>query len=115
MLDSSFNSFWYQIVQPGDPQEVLFPYGAYLTITNVNISGNDSSSNEPVRLILHALTEASDDPNTAVSSDVLIATLIPGKSEQQVINIVISTLNSATLEIKGNIPVHVSGHLSLME
>lgn len=111
---SNFNAFWSQIVQPGDPQEVLFNDDAYLTITNVNIPEHDSSSNEPVRLLLHALTEAEDDPETAVYSDVLIATLLPGISEQQVVNIVLSPINVATFEIKGKYPLHVSGYLSSM-
>lgn len=112
---TNINSFWCQIVQPGDPQEVSFPEDSYLTITNVSISESNSLSQEPVRLLLHVLTKKLDDPDTTVASDVLIATLIPGKSEQQVINIVLSPLNAAKLEIKGSLPIHISGHFSRMD
>ena len=107
---SNINSFWSQVVQPGESQEVLFPDNAYLTITNVSISDNGSTNNDPVRLLLHVISK-----NQNTSSDVLIATLIPGAFEHQGINIVLSPINVATFEVKGKMTVHVAGHFSLVD
>ena len=111
-------TFWQMKLTPNSNGEntfpVNFPNCTYLTLTNICLPeitdpSNNQPVNEPVRVFAHVKGYNEED------STVLIATLIPGKNEHQVLNILFSPIDEVTLELKGKLSVDIVGFISLFE
>lgn len=108
-----------KIVEPGFGLKINPPVEGDLIITNICFGElPDDFVKEPVRLsavvtsiILSDKSGEIDiqDPQKTVTK-VLLATLIPGEIEHRVVDCSFSKLDSVTLTVEGNYPVHVSGY-----
>ena len=105
-------TFWQMVLKPKSNGEntapVHFPDNTYLSLTNICLpeitDSENKSVDEPVRVFakVKQCIELKD-------STTLISTLIPGRLEHQNINILFSPIDEVTLELKGNLPVHIIG------
>lgn len=112
-------TFWQLRLTPESNGEntvkVNFPDYTYLTLTNICLPeitnpSDNQPVNEPVRVFAHVKGISEEEDST-----VLIATLIPGKSEHQILNILFSPIDEATLEIKGKLPVDIVGVINVCD
>ena len=105
--------FWSKKVIPNERAHIDIPDNSYVSITNVCIPELPKDDKSPIRLIAHVKLIKPDENNkdsfTTTQSTCLIASLIPGKIEQQQINVLFSPLNIVELEVQGTVPIHVSG------
>ena len=110
-----------KIVEPGFELKINPPVQGDLVLANVCFGElPDDFVKEPVRLsavvtsiVLSDKTECVDvlDPPKTITK-VLLATLIPGEIEHRVIDCSFSKLDSVTLVVEGNYPIHVSGYFA---
>ena len=106
--------FWSKKVIPGQRTHIEIPDDCYVSITNVcipELPKDDDKS--PIRLIAHIKIIKPDKNNeesfTTTNNTCLISSLVPGKIEQQQINVLFSPLNIVELEVNGTVPIHISG------
>lgn len=108
-----FEVFWNMIAKPGEENVVKFPDFYYLRITNVCIP-ELPEDNSSVRLVANVGTiylDPKTKEETIKKSSTLVSTLIPGEVEHQQINILFTSLSKVTFEVKGSVPVHISGFI----
>lgn len=104
-----FCKFWSLVAAPGKKVSLELPCDHCLHLTNACIM--DAEDDSPVRLIGEIATivpGGAEDPK-AVESTVQMAFFVPGKTEHVNLNFMITPLNAATLEVRGNAKVHLSG------
>lgn len=113
-------SFWSAVVKPGEPVVCEYPEECILTLTNACLDTlpEDGSA---VRLVAdveslkfpleETIKEVEDED--IQKSTVLLSSLIPNVKEQQQLNCVFTMYDNVTLSVKGTVPIHVSGTLSI--
>lgn len=110
--------FWSVTLKAGEEKDVEIDDDCVLNITNVCLGEYDEKDIKgPVRVNLHVETPDISDlsSNELIKNDTIIASLIPQKVEQQMIQILLSQLNIAKLHNKGSIPVCLSGHFEFLD
>ncbi|KAK8860647.1 hypothetical protein M9Y10_012312 [Tritrichomonas musculus] len=106
-------TFWQLELKPNadgenEPVPVNFPDTTFLTLTNICLPEVTTPDNQPVDepVRVFANVKGISDSRT------LIATLIPGKIEHQIMNITFSPIDEVSIELKGKLPVHIVGVLN---
>lgn len=111
-------SFYSQVVKAGESADVDFPQETILTLTNATLGDLPADgSTDPIRLFADVTTvDLTIQPDGGLlateKTSVLLACLIPGSQERQVLNATFSALNHVTLRVVGKADVHVAGILS---
>lgn len=117
MIDD-IHDFFACEVAPGSPEHVEFPADSMLILTNVSLKDGENKTDKPVRLFAKVKTMIFDgDVVNAreVESKALIASLIPGKIEQQTVAVLFSQFNDVTLEVEGDLSLYITGHTEVVE
>lgn len=116
--DIEIPQFWQLELTPSSNEEkvltpLVFPDGTYLSITNICLpeitktleDGTVKTITDPVRVLAHV-------DNKKYNHPILIATLLPGQKEHEMVNVLFSPIDEVSLELKGDLPVHLSGTIT---